>query len=121
MSTPFDAPDWRGMSQEDRDLGLNNSVAVPGSADMVAGWERRSADLRARHPGHLDLRYGPRERNRIDFLKAADGGADASVHPWRLLADARQGSLHGHGRRPDGARHQRRPDRLHAGAGGDAG
>jgi arylformamidase len=30
--------------------------------------------MRARHSGHLDLRYGPRERNRIDFLKAADGG-----------------------------------------------
>ena len=73
MSTPFDTPDWRGMSQEERDLGLNNSVAVPGSAEMVAGWERRSADLRARHPEHLDLRYGPRERNRIDFLKARDG------------------------------------------------
>jgi arylformamidase len=28
--------------------------------------------MRARYPGHLDLRYGPRERNRIDFLKAAE-------------------------------------------------
>jgi arylformamidase len=74
MTTPFDAPDWRGMSQEDRNLGLNNGVAVPGSADIVAGWERRSAGMRARHSGHLDLRFGPRERNRIDFLKAADGG-----------------------------------------------
>jgi arylformamidase len=74
MSMPFDSTDWRGMSQQERDLGLNNSVAVAGSADMVAGWERRSADMRARHSGHLDLRYGPRERNRIDFLKAADGG-----------------------------------------------
>jgi arylformamidase len=74
MTTPFDAPDWRGMSQQDRDLGFNNSVAVPGSAEMVADWERLSADMRARHPGHLDLRYGPRERNRIDFLKAVDGG-----------------------------------------------
>ena len=46
MTTPFDAPDWRGMSQQDRDLGLNNGVAVAGSADMVAGWERRSADMR---------------------------------------------------------------------------
>jgi arylformamidase len=74
MTTPFDAPDWRGMSQGDRDLGLNNSVAVPGSAEMVAGWEALSAQMRARHSRHLDLRYGPRERNRIDFLKAADGG-----------------------------------------------
>ncbi len=73
MSTPFDTPDWRSMSQEDRDLGLNNGVAVPGSAGMVAGWDRRSAEMRARYSGHLDLRYGPRERNRIDFLKVADG------------------------------------------------
>jgi arylformamidase len=74
MTTPFDAPDWRSMSQQDRDLGLNNGVAVAGSADIVAGWEQRSADMRARHASHLDLRYGPRERNRIDFLKSADGG-----------------------------------------------
>ena len=74
MSTPFDTPDWRSMSQQDLDLGLNNGVAVPASADMVAGWDKRSAEMRARFPGHLDLRYGPRERNRIDFLKVADGG-----------------------------------------------
>jgi arylformamidase len=72
MITPFDAPDWRGMSQQDRDLGLNNGVAVAGSGDMVAGWDARSAEMRAQHPAHLDLRYGPRERNRIDFLKARE-------------------------------------------------
>jgi arylformamidase len=72
MMTPLDAPDWRSMNQHDRDLGLNNSVAVAGSAEMVAGWEQRSADLRKRLSSHLDLRYGPRERNRIDFLKSRD-------------------------------------------------
>ena len=72
MTTPFDAPDWRVMSQEERDCGLNNGVAVAGSADIVADWDRRSAEIRARHSGHLDLRYGPRERNRIDFLKARE-------------------------------------------------
>ena len=72
MNTPHDAPDWRSLSQHDLDLGLNNGEAVAGSADLVAGWERRSAAMRARYPGHLDLRYGPRERNRIDFLKARD-------------------------------------------------
>jgi arylformamidase len=72
MTTPFDTPDWRAMSQEDRDLGLNNSVAVAGSGDMVAGWERRSTEMRARYSDHLDLRYGPRERNRIDFFKVAE-------------------------------------------------
>jgi hypothetical protein len=74
MTTPFDAPDWRSMSQQDRDLGLNNGLAVAGSAEIVAGWERRSADMRVRHASHLDLRYGPRQRNRIDFLKSSHGG-----------------------------------------------
>jgi arylformamidase len=72
MTTPFDAPDWRKLSQQDLDLGLNNGVAVAGSGDMVAGWERRSAEMRAQYSEHLDLRYGPRERNRIDFFKAAE-------------------------------------------------
>ena len=72
MTTPFDTPDWRAMSQEDRDLGLNNGVHVPASAELVAGWDRRSAEMRARYSGHLDLRYGPRERNRIDFFKVAE-------------------------------------------------
>jgi arylformamidase len=72
MNTPLDAPDWRSMSQEERDLGLNNGVHVTGSADLVAGWDRQSAEMRARHSHHLDLQYGPRERNRIDFFKVAD-------------------------------------------------
>ena len=70
MTTLFSALDWRGMGQEALDRGLNNGVAVPGSVDMAAGWEQRSAEVRKRFPDHLDLRYGPRERNRIDFLKA---------------------------------------------------
>src|SRR5258708_38823691 len=74
MTPPFAALDWRKMSQEERDLGLNNGVAVAGSAEIVAGWDVLSAGLRKRYPGHLDLRYGPRERNRIDFLKARDDG-----------------------------------------------
>ena len=72
MTTPSDAPDWRSMSQQELDLGLNNGTAVAGSGELVNGWEQRSAELRQRHPDHLDLRYGPRERNRIDFLRAAD-------------------------------------------------
>jgi acetyl esterase/lipase len=74
MTMPFYELDWRTMSQQDRDLGLNNGVAVPESADIVAGWDQRSTAMRAQYPDHLDLRYGPRERNRIDFLKAADTG-----------------------------------------------
>jgi acetyl esterase/lipase len=74
MTTPFYELDWRKLSRQELDLGLNNGVAVPESADIVAGWDQRSALLRAQYPEHLDLRYGPRERNRIDFLKSAEGG-----------------------------------------------
>jgi len=69
MTTPFDAPDWRSLDQEALDRGLNNSAAVAGSGDLVEGWGKLSADIRARHHRHLNLQYGPRERNRIDFLK----------------------------------------------------
>jgi len=71
MTTPFDVLDWRGLSQEALDAGLNNSAAVAGSGDMVEGWGKLSAEMRARHGAQLNLAYGPRERNRIDFLKAA--------------------------------------------------
>jgi arylformamidase len=72
MTTDFAALDWRKMSRQEVDRGLNNGEAVAGSVDLVAGWEQRSGDLRKRHPGFRELRYGPRERNRIDFLKARD-------------------------------------------------
>jgi arylformamidase len=67
----FGTLDWRTLSREELDSGLNNSAAVAGSGNMVAGWETLSAETRARHGAHLNLSYGPRERNRIDFLKAA--------------------------------------------------
>jgi arylformamidase len=72
MTPTFAELDWRKMSQQERDIGLNNGVAVAGSTDIVGCWEQRSAAMRQRHPAHLDLRYGPRERNRIDFLKARE-------------------------------------------------
>src|SRR4051812_47113677 len=74
MTKPFGETDWRSMSPEQRDAGLNNGAAVANSAALVAAWDVKSAEMRARYPQSIDLRYGPRERNRIDFLKAAEGG-----------------------------------------------
>ncbi|EGP08412.1 putative esterase [Bradyrhizobiaceae bacterium SG-6C] len=73
MSAPVDAPDWRKLTQEQLDLGFNNTLHVPETASIVAEWEHLSAGMRAQYPQSLDLRYGPRERNRIDFLKVKDG------------------------------------------------
>ena len=74
MTGPFGDSNWRAMSREQIDAGLNNSAAVAGSADITAGWGRRSDAMKAQHPAHLDLGYGPRERHRFDLIKVADGG-----------------------------------------------
>jgi arylformamidase len=73
VKLPFGETDWRAMSREQLDRGLNNGVAVPEATEIVAGWDRKSAEMRKRFPDSLDLRYGQRERNRIDFLKVAEG------------------------------------------------
>lgn len=61
---------YRGMDQAMLDAAYNNTTAVADSARIIANWTERSAALAAAYPDHLDLRYGPRERNRIDFFPA---------------------------------------------------
>jgi acetyl esterase/lipase len=61
---------YRGMDQAALDTAYNNTAAVADSAGMLADWEVRSSAHAAAHPEHLELRYGPRERNRIDFFAA---------------------------------------------------
>ena len=94
-TTPFDAPDWRGMSQQDRDSRSSTmALRCAGSADIAAGWEQLSADMRARHPAHLDLQIRSRaSATGSTFLNASGWRADAGVYPRRLLADPRQGSF----------------------------
>jgi arylformamidase len=61
---------YRGMDRAALDAAYNNSAAVPETAQIMADWERRSDELAAQRPQFLDLRYGPAERNRIDFFAA---------------------------------------------------
>jgi dipeptidyl aminopeptidase/acylaminoacyl peptidase len=68
---------WRGMTRAQLDAAYNNGAAVADSAVRIADWAARSARLRERHPEALDLRYGPRERNRIDIFRS--GAADAPL------------------------------------------
>src|SRR3982074_3191807 len=65
---------YRGMDRAARDAGDNNSAAVADSAQIVAGWQKRSDALRTDFSGGLDLRYGSAERNRIDYFEAKRGG-----------------------------------------------
>ena len=70
---------YRGMDQAALDAGYNNTAAVPDSARILADWDRRSAGIAAAYPDHLDLRYGARERNRVDFFPAAQKNAPVLV------------------------------------------
>lgn len=74
MNMPFGDSNWRAMSREQLDAGLNNGLAVAGSAEIANGWGKRSDAMKAQHPTHLDVAYGPRERNRFDLVKVANGG-----------------------------------------------
>ena len=72
---------YRGMDRAALDAAYNNAAAVKDSAQIVAQWEERSARLRAAHPRGMDLRYGPHERNRIDFFAARrDAPVLAFIH-----------------------------------------
>jgi acetyl esterase/lipase len=59
------------MDRAALDLAYNNAAAVENSAEILAGWEARSAAFRRERAGRLDLAYGPRPRNRIDLFVAA--------------------------------------------------
>src|SRR5271156_3330734 len=112
--TPRARVDRRSLDRADLDKAYNNAAAVANSAAMVAAWERRSATVRQQHGGLLDLPYGPRPRNRIDFLKSTARRADPDFSSRRLLANAIQGSLHFRSVRAALSRHQRGARRLYA-------
>ena len=71
--------DWRSLDRASLDKAYNNAAAVANSAALVAAWERRSAILRRQYSGTLDLSYGPRPRNRIDFLKSSAPAAPTLI------------------------------------------
>ena len=70
---------WGTMSRAERDAAYNNSLAVKNSAELNAAREAASAAFRQKHPKHLDLRYGPKERNTWDLFPSADPNAPCIV------------------------------------------
>lgn len=61
---------WESFDRKELDRAYNNSAAVPESGSLFKDWLVRSEKLRARYPDHLNLAYGPRPRNRIDYYSA---------------------------------------------------
>lgn len=61
---------YRGMTRTELDAGYNNTEAVHDSAQHMEIWMSRSADVRAGQNAVLDLQYGPKPTNRLDFFKS---------------------------------------------------
>ncbi|MEI3038994.1 MAG: hypothetical protein V8T90_07980 [Victivallales bacterium] len=53
------------------DADYDNTGAVVDSARLLAGFDERSRLLAGLHPERLDLRYGVRERQRIDYFASS--------------------------------------------------
>ena len=70
---------WGMMTKAERDAAYNNTDAVKNSAQLNEQRIAASAAFRAAHPGHLDLRYGPKERNVWDLFPAKDPEAPCLV------------------------------------------
>jgi len=70
---------WGAMSRAERDAAYDNIGAVKESASLNAARAAASTAFRAAHPEHLDLRYGPRERNTWDLFPAKDPKAPCLV------------------------------------------
>lgn len=70
---------WGMMTRGERDAAYNNSEAVKNSPELNAVRGAASAAFRTAHSEHLDLRYGPKERNTWDLFPAADPNAPCIV------------------------------------------
>ena len=70
---------WGMMTKAERDAAYNNTDAVKNSAELNAARIAASEAFRKAHPGHLDLRYGPKERNVWDLFPAKDANAPCLV------------------------------------------
>jgi len=61
---------YRGMDRAQLDLAYNNSAAVTTVDAIRADWDIRSARVRQRQRGHLDLVYGRGARQRLNLFLA---------------------------------------------------
>jgi arylformamidase len=61
--------DWRSLDRAALGEAYNSAAAVANCGAITASWEPRSAAVRQRPDAMLDLAYGSRPRNRIEFIK----------------------------------------------------
>ncbi|WP_149535392.1 alpha/beta hydrolase [Siccirubricoccus phaeus] len=70
---------WATASQDERDACYDNNRAVPDSPALIEARNAAAATFRAAHADHLDLAYGPHERNAWDLFPAERADAPCLV------------------------------------------
>ena len=70
---------WGTLSRAERDAAYDNVAAVPNSMVLNTARAKASSAFRTAHSGHLDLRYGARERNTWDLFPASKPDAPCLV------------------------------------------
>jgi len=71
---------WATMSQAARDAAYNNGAAVSDSSQIAERWVAASTAFRGERSQHIDLAYGPGERNKWDLFPGNDPKAPCLVH-----------------------------------------
>lgn len=73
---------YRGMDRAALDAAYNNTAAVGPAKreEYVSGWTARSDAFRAAHRGTIDLRYGDRARQRLDFFPCGVSAAPTLLY-----------------------------------------
>jgi arylformamidase len=70
---------WGSMTHAERDAAYDVAAAVSDSAQIIAGLASASAKLRSQRSKHLDLAYGPGERNKWDLFPGDNSKAPCLV------------------------------------------
>ncbi len=70
---------WAAATPDARDQAYDNTRAVADSAQLVAARNAEAAVFRAAHASHLDLAYGPGERQQWDLFPGGNPNAPCLV------------------------------------------
>ena len=70
---------WATMSRAERDAAYDNGAAVSDSSQIVERWVAASTTFRGQRSQHIDLPYGPGERNKCDLFPGNDPMAPCLV------------------------------------------
>jgi arylformamidase len=68
---------YRGMDRATLDAAYNNGRAVADSDNWLAKWRERSTKIRRHSGAKLNIAYGPKERQQLDYF--GTGKADAPL------------------------------------------